>query len=81
MKKNISSEEREAAELKQVSCVQLLFQLIPPVHLALLKDLLLFLQVCCQCFVLSAGLAETGAKYTKQCLRHTEAYGEAHSLH
>ena len=47
LKKNISSEEREAAELKQVSCVQLLFQLIPPVHLALLKDLLLFLQVCC----------------------------------
>ena len=45
LKKNISSEEREAAELKQVSCVQLLFQLIPPVHLALLKDLLLFLQV------------------------------------
>ena len=28
----------------QVSCIQLLFQLIPPVHLALLKDLLLFLQ-------------------------------------
>ena len=28
----------------QVACIQLLFQLIPPVHLALLKDLLLFLQ-------------------------------------
>ena len=32
------------APLLQVACVQLLFQLIPPVHLALLKDLLLFLQ-------------------------------------
>ena len=27
-----------------MACIQLLFQLIPPVHLALLKDLLLFLQ-------------------------------------
>ena len=32
------------APSSQVACIQLLFQLIPPVHLALLKDLLLFLQ-------------------------------------
>ena len=44
VKESMTEEERKVAVDKQVSCVQLLFQLIPPVHLALLKDLLLFLQ-------------------------------------
>jgi hypothetical protein len=44
VKPDMSEEDREAAVLKQISCVQLLFQLIPPVNLALLKDLLIFLQ-------------------------------------
>jgi len=44
VKESMTDEEREVAVDKQVACVQLLFQLIPPVHLALLKDLLLFLQ-------------------------------------
>jgi len=44
VKDTMTDEEREAAVEKQIACVQLLFQLIPPVHLALLKDLLLFLQ-------------------------------------
>ena len=60
VKESMTEEEKEIAVEKQVrigidlspgctffiqvSCIQLLFQLIPPVHLALLKDLLLFLQ-------------------------------------
>ena len=44
VKDTMTDVEREAAVEKQIACVQLLFQLIPPVHLALLKDLLLFLQ-------------------------------------
>merc|ERR1719234_2164071 len=44
VKESMTEDEKEIAVEKQVSCIQLLFQLIPPVHLALLKDLLLFLQ-------------------------------------
>jgi len=43
VKERMNSEEKYSAEEKQISCLQLLFQLIPAVNLALLKDLLLFL--------------------------------------
>ena len=42
-KDNISEDEDKTIIRRQISCVQLLFQLIPDVNLALLKDLLCFL--------------------------------------
>ena len=42
-KDDLSEEENVLAEEKQIACIQLLFQLIPEVNLALLRDLLPFL--------------------------------------
>ena len=42
-KDGVSEQEMTSVTQRQVSCVQLLFQLIPEVNLNLLRDLLLFL--------------------------------------
>jgi len=44
-KEEMNEEEVVSAEEKQISCVQLLFQLIPEVNLALLRDLFPFLSL------------------------------------
>ena len=42
-KEGLGGEEEKLAQEKQVACIQLLFQLVPEVNLALLRDLLPFL--------------------------------------